>query len=182
MSTSIGALEFRSIAKGIEVANEIVKKSSVEIIYFRTICPGKFIVIVSGNEGEINEAIDYGETIVDGLLVDSFKVHAVSNAIVNAFGNKYEYKEIDGALGIMETMKVCAGIKALDMTLKSSDVKLLKLHLAFCIGGKLYFVVTGSVSSIEYGLNQGKLSLDKNEHANISIIPSPSSDMTKYLL
>lgn len=182
MNKSIGALEFRSISKGIEVSNEIVKKANVEIIYFKTICPGKFLVIVTGDEGEVNEAIIYGESITGDTLVDSFRVHAVSSPIVEAFKNKYSSKEIVGALGIMETNKVCAGIKALDIALKSSDVKLIKMHLAFGIGGKLVYVVTGTLSSIEYGLAQGKRILSKSEHANISIIPSPSEDMTRHLI
>ncbi|MFQ9695855.1 MAG: BMC domain-containing protein [Zhenhengia sp.] len=84
MNKSIGALEFRSISKGIEVSNEIVKKANVEIIYFKTICPGKFLVIVTGDEGEVNEAIDYGVMIAENTLVDSFKVHAVSTPIIAA--------------------------------------------------------------------------------------------------
>lgn len=182
MNKSIGALEFRSISKGIEVSNEIVKKANVEIIYFKTICPGKFLVIVTGDEGEVNEAITYGEEITGNTLVDSFKVHAVSTPIIEAFKNTYSSKEIMDALGIMETNKVCAGIKALDMALKSSDIRLIKMHLAFGIGGKLVYVVTGALSSIEYGLEEGKRMLDKNEHANISVIPSPSKDMTKHLI
>lgn len=182
MNKSIGALEFRSISKGIEVSNEIVKKASVEIIYFKTICPGKFLVIVTGDEGEVNEAIDYGISLSDTALVDSFKVHAVSTPIIQGFKNKYDSKEVTGALGIMETNKVCAGIKALDAALKASDVKLIKMHLAFGIGGKLVYVITGTLSSIEYGLSQAKEKLDKTEHANCSIISSPSSDMTKHLV
>lgn len=182
MNKSIGALEFRSISKGIEVSNEIVKKANVEIIYFKTICPGKFLVIVTGDEGEVNEAIDYGVIISENSLVDSFKVHAVSTPIIGAFKNKYDSKEIVGALGIMETTKVCAGIKALDAALKASDVKLIKMHLAFGIGGKLVYVVTGTLSSIEYGLAQGKEKLSKTEPATVSIIPSPSPEMTKYLV
>ncbi|MBU3812504.1 MAG: BMC domain-containing protein [Candidatus Niameybacter stercoravium] len=181
MNKSIGALEFRSISKGIEVSNEIVKKANVEIIYFKTICPGKFLVIVTGDEGEVNEAIDYGVIIAENTLVDSFKVHAVSTPIIAAFKNKYDSKEIADAVGIMETTKVCAGIKALDAALKSSDIKLIKMHLAFGIGGKLVYIVTGTLSSIEYGLAQGKTQLSKTEAANISIIPSPSPEMTKYL-
>lgn len=181
MNKSIGALEFRSISKGIEVSNEIVKKANVEIIYFKTICPGKFLVIVTGDEGEVNEAIDYGVMIAENTLVDSFKVHAVSTHIIAAFKNKYDSKEIADAVGIMETTKVCAGIKALDAALKSSDIKLIKMHLAFGIGGKLVYIVTGTLSSIEYGLAQGKAQLSKTEAANISIIPSPSPEMTKYL-
>lgn len=182
MSKSIGALEFRSISKGIGVSDEIVKKSNVEIIFFRTICPGKFLVIVTGDEGEINEAIDYGESISDNSLVDSFKVHAVSPSIIDAFKNKYTSKEITNALGIMETMKVCAGIKALDFTLKSSDVILAKMQMAFGIGGKLVYFVTGTLSSVKYGLENGKSILDENEYANISIIASPSKELIKNLV
>ncbi|MEF9958671.1 MAG: BMC domain-containing protein [Niameybacter sp.] len=182
MSRSIGALEFRSISKGIEVSNEVVKKASVEIIYFKTICPGKFLVIVTGDEGEVNEAIDYGVEIADGTLVDSFKVHAVSQAIVQAFKNKYDSRTVEGAIGIMETGKVCTGIKALDHALKSSDSKLIKMQLAFGIGGKLVYVITGTLSSIECGLREAKLALDQQERANISIIPSPSEEMTQFLI
>ena len=86
--------------------------------------PGKFLVIVTGDEGEVNEAIDYGVMIAENTLVDSFKVHAVSTPIIAAFKNKYDSKEIADAVGIMETTKVCAGIKALDADLKSSNIKL----------------------------------------------------------
>lgn len=181
MNKSIGALEFRSISKGIEVSNEIVKKADVEIIMLKTICPGKYFVVVTGDEGEVEEAITFGESMAGDTLVDSFKVHAVSLPIIEAFKNKYASKQVKGALGIMETNKVCAGIKALDKTLKSSDVTLLRVHLAFCIGGKLVFIITGTLSSIEYGLEQGRAALNKNEHANISIIPSPNEDMIKHL-
>ncbi|MEG0012771.1 MAG: BMC domain-containing protein [Cellulosilyticaceae bacterium] len=181
MNKSIGALEFRSISKGIEVSNEIVKKADVEIIMLKTICPGKYFVVVTGDEGEVDEAITYGEAMSGDTLVDSFRVHAVSTPIIEAFKNKYSSKQVMGALGIMETNKVCAGIKALDKALKSSDITLLKVHLAFCIGGKLVFIITGNLSNVEYGLAQGKLALNKSEHANISIIPSPSDDMVKHL-
>ena len=45
MKKSIGALEFRSISKGIEVSNEVVKKAFVEVSYLKSICPGKFFLI-----------------------------------------------------------------------------------------------------------------------------------------
>lgn len=181
MNHSIGALEFRSISKGIEVSNEVVKKANVEIIYFKTICPGKFITIVSGNEGEVNEAVDYGTILAEKSLVDNFKVHAVSTSIIEAFKNKYDSRQVVGAIGIMETNKVCTGIKALDMSLKSSDVKLIKLQLAFGIGGKLVYFITGSLSSVEYGVAEGMKSLELNETANSSIIKSPSEELLKHL-
>lgn len=182
MNKSIGSLEFRSISKGIEISNEIVKKANVEIIYFKTICPGKFLVIVTGDEGAVDTAIDYGEMLASNTLVDYFKVHAVTPAIVEAFKNSYSSKQVEGALGIMETYKVCSGIRALDNALKAGDVALIKLHLAFGIGGKLVFIVTGSLSSVEYALGEGKRILCEKEVANTSIVASPSPEMTRHLI
>ena len=182
MNKSIGSLEFRSISRGIEVTNEMVKKSNVEIIYFKSICPGKFIVILAGDEGAINEAIGHGSELGKGSIVDSFILHAISSAIISGIRNQYTSKEVHGAIGVLETNKVCAGIKALDKTLKESDVTLIKMHLAFAIGGKFVYIVTGSLSSIQSGFLQAQNVLEKGELTHSSIIPAPSSEMLKYLL
>lgn len=182
MNKSIGALEFRSISKGIEISDQIVKKANIEILYCKTICPGKFLVIVTGDEGAVDEAIDYGAEKAEKTLVDRFKLHAVSPVIIDAFKNKYEKKEIVDAIGIIETNKVCTGIVALDRVLKASDVKLVKMQMALCISGKLVFTVTGAVSSIEYGFLEAKMVLSAHEYANAAIIPSPSKEIKKYLV
>lgn len=182
MNRSIGALEFRSISKGIQVSDQIVKKASVEIIYCKTICPGKFLIIVTGDEGAVDEAIDFGEEMAGKNLVDHFKLHAVSPVIIDAFKNKYETKQIVDAIGVIETNKVCTGIVALDQVLKAGDVKLIKMQLALCISGKLVFTITGPVSSIEYGFLEVKNILSTHEYANTAIIPSPSEEIKKYLI
>ncbi|PHV70295.1 ethanolamine utilization protein [Sporanaerobium hydrogeniformans] len=182
MIRSIGALEFRSISKGIEIGDQIVKKANVEIIYFRTLCPGRFLIIVTGDEGAVDEAIGYGEAQSEKSLIDSFRLHAVTPAIIEGFKNKYEMKKVSDAIGIIETNKVCTGIEVLDHMLKASDVKLIKLQLALCIGGKLVFTVTGAVSSIEYGFQEVKNKLSASEYANRALIPSPSEEIKKYLV
>ena len=181
MNKSIGALEFRSISKGIYVSDAIIKKANVEIIYYKTICPGKFLVIVAGDEGEVDEAINYGETIDDGTLVDRFRIHAVSLAIIDAFKGQYVPNDFVDAIGLIETFKVCTGIQALDQVLKAGDVRLAKIFLAFAIGGKLVFIVTGTVSSIEYSFSSCKKFLSESEVKNMAIIPSPSKEMMKNL-
>jgi PduT-like ethanolamine utilization protein len=182
MNKSIGALEFISISRGMYVADAIVKKAEVEIIYFRTICPGKFLIIVSGDEGEVDTAIDYGVSIGGKTLFDSFKVHAVSPAIVEGIRGKYEPVEKLDAVGIVETRKVCTGIKALDNVLKAADVKVFRIYLAFAIGGKFVFAVMGSVSSIEHGVLECKPLLSEDEWGNVAIIPSPNRDILENLL
>jgi len=172
MNRSIGAIEFRSISKGIETSDLMIKQSNVELIFFRMICPGKFLTIISGNEGEVKEAIDYGVSISEKAAADNFIINAIHNDIINAFKNKYNVKS-KGAFGIMETSSVCSGIQALDGMIKNANVSVVKIQLAFCIGGKFVSIVSGEVSDVENGVRAARDIVDEKKIINISVIPSP---------
>lgn len=182
MTKSIGAIEFKSIAKGIEVSNEMVKKSSVEVLYLKSICPGKFLIIIGGETSYVNECIDYGIKLGKGYIVDSFVINAISKDIIN--GLKHKYKKLDNinSLGVVEINKVCAGIKMLDKTLKSGDVVLLKLQLSFAIGGKLVYIVAGDLSSIKYSLEESKSVVKEKEIIYETVIPSVDNQIIKSLI
>ncbi|MGL5244263.1 MAG: BMC domain-containing protein, partial [Sarcina sp.] len=89
MSKSIGALEFRSISKGIKISDEILKRAFVKITYMKSICVGKFLIIVSGDTGEVKEAIEYGKEIGIKHIIDSFIINSVHKDIIHALKNKY---------------------------------------------------------------------------------------------
>lgn len=180
MHKSIGAIEFRSISKGIEVADAMVKKADVELIYFRTICPGKFLSIISGNEGEVREAIEHGIRLGEHSIVDSFIINAVHDDIILGLKNKYKVKE-KGAIGIMETTSVCSGIQSLDRMLKDANVSVYKLQIAFGIGGKFIFIVSGDLSDIESGMKSAQRAIESKKIINISIIPSPDNMILSML-
>lgn len=182
MSKSIGAIEFKSIAKGIEVSNEIIKKSLVEVLYFKSICPGKFLIIVSGETSYVNECIDYGIEIGDKYIIDSFVINAVSTEIIDGLKNRYKKLEHINSVGVVETNKVCAGIKMLDKTLKSGDVSLVKLQLSFAIAGKLVYIVSGDLSSLEYSLEESKSVVKEKDIIYMTTIPSIDEKLIKNLI
>lgn len=182
MNSSIGAIEFRSIAKGIEVSNELVKKSDVEICYLKSICPGKFLVIVSGDEAAVNEAIKFGVEQAVQYQVDSFILYRIHPQIIKALKHQYGRPEHIGALGVMEVNKVCKGLVALDETLKSSPVHLVKLQIAFGIGGKCVYIVAGELSSIQYGFNMAISKLTEKDMIYQSIIPSVDAQIIENLI
>ena len=182
MSKSIGAIEFKSIAKGIEVSNEIIKKFSVEVLYLKSICPGKFLIIVSGQTSYVNECIDYGLEFGNGYIVDSFVINAIAQEIIYGFKNKYEKLDNINSIGVVETNKVCAGIKMLDKTLKFGDVSLVKLQMSFAIGGKLVYIVSGDLSSLQYALEESKATVKEKEIIYITIIPSVDEKIIKSLI
>lgn len=180
MSKSIGAIEFKSISKGIEISDIMVKIAEVDIVYFKTICPGRFIVILSGEVGAVNLAIEEGIIAGEGFISDSFIITAIQEDIVQALKKK-PITKLNGAIGIMETSSVCSGIIALDRNLKDGDVKLIKLQLAAGIGGKLVYIISGGLSDVQHGMETAKKIIDKKRIVNISIIPSPDELIIKYL-
>ncbi|MDV9756720.1 BMC domain-containing protein [Clostridioides difficile] len=182
MNKSIGAIEFKSIAKGIEVSNEMIKKSSVDVLYLKSICPGKFLIIVGGETSYINECVDYGIKLGEGYIVDNFVINATSQEILDGFKNKYQKLDSIVSIGVVESSKVCAGIKMLDKTLKSGDLVLVKLQLSFAIGGKLVYIVAGDLSSLEYALKESENVVREKEVIYKTVIPSVDSQIIKSLI
>lgn len=180
MNRSIGAIEFRSIGSGIKITDTVLKKASVELIYFKSICPGRLLTIVCGNEGEVQEAIEAGLEEGEGTIIDSFVLNAVHTQIIDALKNKCKKYE-SNAVGIVETSSVCSGIKALDKVLKEANVDVIKLKLAFGVGGKLIFVVSGEVSDIENGFSILNSCINTKKIINISVIPSPDLQLISML-
>lgn len=77
MNKSIGVIEFKSIVKGIEVFNEMIKKFLVDVLYLKSICLGKFLIIVGGEIFYINECVDYGIKFGEGYIVDNFVINVI---------------------------------------------------------------------------------------------------------
>ncbi|WP_027634028.1 BMC domain-containing protein [Clostridium hydrogeniformans] len=175
MTKAIGGIEFRSLSKGIEVCDLMVKKSYVTILISRPICPGKFLVIISGDSEEVYEAISTGKESGHGFISDTFLINGIDERIVGFLKGKREKPEEIEALGTFETTNVSMGIVALDKALKFSNIDILKINMAFGIGGKLIFIVSGSVSDVEEGIKEALKSIDSKKLIHYSIIPSPSS-------
>ena len=60
MSKAIGMVELSSIAKGIETSDYMVKAAQVDLLRSSTVCPGKYVVIVGGDTGDVKAAMQEG--------------------------------------------------------------------------------------------------------------------------
>ena len=49
MSKAIGLVEYKTIPKGIEAADAMLKASEVQLLFSSPICPGKYVTIVGGD-------------------------------------------------------------------------------------------------------------------------------------
>jgi len=57
---SIGALEFSCIGLGFEAQDEMLKAATVELLVARTICSGKYLMIVGGSVSDVQSAVRSG--------------------------------------------------------------------------------------------------------------------------
>ena len=55
---SIGLIELSSIASGFSVADTMLKAGDVRLILSRSICSGKYMVLIGGDTSSIESAID----------------------------------------------------------------------------------------------------------------------------
>ena len=70
MGKAIGMVELSSIARGVETSDYMVKAAQVDLIRSSTVCPGKFIVIVAGDTGDVKAAMQEGMRIYGGFTGD----------------------------------------------------------------------------------------------------------------
>lgn len=180
MSRSIVSFEFKSISKGTEVTDEMIKLAEVQIVLFRVICPGRLLVILSGDEDAIRTVFNKGNEADEGHILDSALISGIKDTVIRALTSRVMMPP-KGALGLFETMTISSGIKALDSTLKGGNLNLVKLQIASGISGRLVFTVSGDVSDVEQGLKSGKDAIEARRIINTSIIRSPDEMILKYI-
>ncbi len=130
MFRAIGLLEFNSIAKGIETADLMVKASEVELVKANSICPGKYIVMIAGDTGAVNNSVHVGVEHAEENMVDHLIIPNVHPDVITAVDSATPVTK-ENAVGIMEFFSVAAGIVAGDIAAKSGLVELIEIRLAF---------------------------------------------------
>ena len=144
---AIGIVETSSIAKGFEIADTILKAANVQIVVNRTICPGKYMVLIGGDVDAVQASIEAGVKVAAHTLVDQFVIPNVHPSVFPAISGVSHLPELK-ALGVVEAFSVASIIEAADAAVKASNVQLLTIHLAMAIGGKAFVTMTGDVASV----------------------------------
>ena len=57
---AIGAIELSSIGIGYQIEDEMLKAASVELLIARTICSGKYLIVVGGSVSDVEAAMQLG--------------------------------------------------------------------------------------------------------------------------
>ena len=82
--TAVGMVEFNSIAAGIDAADQMVKTAQVDPLFFKTICPGKFVAAVTGDVAAVSASVNAGRETHADALVDWFIIPNIHRDVIGA--------------------------------------------------------------------------------------------------
>lgn len=179
---SLGLVELTSIAAGMQAADIMLKTSNVELVISRTICSGKYMVMIGGDVAEVQSAVEAAETGLDFAIIDTFVIPNVHPDIFPALSGHPATDQLE-SLGIIESFSVASLIEGADAAVKASNVKLLEVRLAMALGGKAFCTLTGEVAAVTSAVDAGSAIIaEKGLLVNKVVIPSPRPELLREMI
>jgi len=178
----LGVLEFSSIAVGFRALDEMLKAAPIKIIEARTICPGKYLIVFSGDVASVEFSYQKGFEIGKELIVDSLFLPLVHEDVIPAIGKKVLSDEWN-AVGIIETLSVASSIEAGDTAAKVGGIRIIEIRLAIGFGGKSYVKIQGHLDAVEAAIEAGAAkAITKGQLCMKTIIPRPHNEVKPFFM
>ncbi len=174
---AIGLVELSSVAAGYLVTDQMLKTAEVKLLLNRTICSGKYMVMVAGDVASVQASVEAGVAVAGTFTIDTCVIPSVDPGVFPALGGNVILRDHD-ALGVIESFSVASLIEAADSAAKSADVQLLEIRLAMALGGKAVCRLSGKISAVQTAVDTGAAVVEgKGLLVNKVVIPAPSEEL-----
>lgn len=175
--SAIGLIELSSIAAGMQAADTMLKTSSIELILSRTICAGKYMVLVGGDVSSIKAAVDAVNELLEESIIDTFVIPSVHPDIFPVLNGTNPPPKLE-ALGILESFSVASLIEGADEACKAAEVQMIEIRLAMALGGKAFCTLTGDVAAVTSAVEAGaRLIAEKGLLVNKVVIANACQEL-----
>lgn len=183
MDACIGVLELSSVARGVEVADAVLKEAHVEMLFATNVQPGKYVMLYTGSVRDVESSTTHGAQLAGTDLVDRLVIQQVHEQVVPMLRRKGgKINGVLDAIGIVETTTVASAVVACDFALKTATVDLIDFRIANGLGGKSFFVLTGEVSDVRSAVAAGaRMAQEKGQLLREVVIPKPHTELVKHL-
>jgi len=150
---SIGAVELSSVGVGYQVEDQMLKAAAVDLLIARTICSGKYLIVIGGSVSDVEAAIQTGLAGAGEAIIDHLVIPNVHESVFAALGQSVTLgADHSGALGVVETFSGTSALAAADAAAKAARVTLFRIHVAMALGGKGLLLMTGAVADVRAGV------------------------------
>ncbi len=179
---SLGLIELTSIAAGFQTCDAMLKASAVDLVLARSICSGKYMVMVRGDVGSVEAAVSAGVHAGNFSVIDSFVIPNLHESVFPAISGTTKVEELE-ALGVVESFSVASLIEGADAAVKAANVQLIEIRLAMALGGKAFVTLTGNVAAVASAVEAGAQVVgQKGMLVNKVVIPHPRPELLNEMI
>lgn len=179
MRRALGMIELNSIARGIRVTDEMLKASQVDLVRSSTVCPGKYIVLIAGEVGEVEASMKAGEQLAAAYTVNTLLIPNIHEQLVPALMGTTQVVDPE-ALGVLEFYSIASAITAADTAAKAAQIQLIEIRIGYAIGGKGFVTFTGDVGAVKAAVAAAES--DRDLLVETTVIPRPVMSLTDVLM
>ena len=178
MEKTVGIAELTSITYGIAASDAMLKAGQVRMLRSAPMCPGKYLIVIGGDTGEVKAAMEAGAELAGKHLRNSYVIPHIHEQVLDALSKKSKVEP-----SILESSMMVSAIYAADMAVKQAAVRLCRVRLGQGIGGKGVVIVAGDVGAVNAAV---KAATDANESLNLRItehyvIPNPDPELLEFI-
>lgn len=182
MGKTIGLAELTSITYGISASDAMLKAGQVKLLRSAPACPGKYLIMIAGDTGEVKAAMEAGAEIAGKHLRNSYVIPHIHEQVLEVLSTRKKV-EAREAVGILECSMMVSALYAADMVAKEAAVRLCRVRLGQGIGGKGVVILSGDVGAVKAAVNAvvkgcDALNLHLQEHY---VIPNPDPELLDFL-
>ena len=179
---TLAVIEFASIADGIYCADALLKRAPIAMIKSGTVSGGRFLIIIGGSTASVEESLNEALAVGQASRLDHAFLPDVHTQVHDAIlGQRLPVAQ--DAVAILETDTVAANVRAAELALKGTQVRLVELRLAeYEMSGKAISLFNGELPEVEAAMElAGEFLRGRKEYVQHRIICQPHETLTKQL-
>ncbi len=175
---AMAVVEFGEIARGMFATDLMLKKAPIAYVRCGNISRGRYLTVIGGSTASVEESFEEGLFWGGDAVIDSVLLADIHPDLHDAIlGRRADAGS--GAIAIVETPTVACNVRAAELALKGTPVRLVEIRLADDgLSGKGLSLYQGELHDIEAAVEivQGVLSA-AGKSVNCRILSSPHEAM-----
>jgi microcompartment protein CcmL/EutN len=179
---AIAVVELTGIADGIYCTDALLKKAPIAMIKSGTVSHGRYLVIIGGSTASVDESLREALAAGQPSVLDHTFLPDVDPQVHEAILGAKQPCEQD-AVAILETETVSANVRAAELALKGTAVRLVELRLAeYEMSGKAISVYNGELHEVQAAMElAGAFLRGRKEYVQHRVISRPHEALTRQL-
>lgn len=177
----LGGIELDSVAAGAQVLDVMAKKAPIEFLDVRTVCPGKYVLLFTGDEASVEASLTDGVEIRPECVLNWLYIPTLHADVWGVLTESEPAYELD-AVGVIESFSVIGAIEAADAAAKAAAARVVHIRWGDEMGGKSSVKLVGPLSEVEAALTAGVEVLERKDAlCKQVVIPRPHADLGPHL-